>query len=298
MVNLAPLKQFTGCDNLHDEILAWYDGYSWDGENRVINPFSLLSFFDRKRFSSFWFASGTPKFLMDLIKKRPAGYTNLNNLRISELALDSFDLRRMEAESLLFQSGYLTVKETLQGTGAPVYLMDMPNYEVREAFNMHIFAAFTETGSIEAESAYMRIKESLDVGDLQGMLQTLRGLFASIPYQLHMKHEYYYHSIFYAMLNLLGFDIAAEVSVSGGRIDATLELSDKAYVMEFKYVDCPADVSPDARQETVEKALDDGMQQIRDKGYADKYAGSGKAVTLAAFAFLGRDDIEMRVETG
>ena len=97
-------------------------------------------------------------------------------------------------------------------------------------------------------------------------------------------------------MNLLGFDIHAEVSVSGGRIDATLELPDMAYIMEFKYENCDLDTAPEEKQKLFEKALDEGMEQIKDRGYADKYAGSGKTVHLAALAFLGRDEIEMRSE--
>ena len=111
-----------------------------------------------------------------------------------------------------------------------------------------------------------------------------------------MSHEHYYHSIFYAFMNLLVFDIDAEVSVSGGRIDAVLELSDKVYIIEFKYEKCDNNASVEEKQELFNKALDKGMMQIADRGYADKYTGCGKGVYLAAFAFLGRDNIRMRVE--
>jgi len=124
----------------------------------------------------------------------------------------------------------------------------------------------------------------------------MRALFASIPHQLHISREAYYHSIFYAVLNLLGFKIAAEVSVSGGRIDAVLELQDKVYIMEFKYKDCPQDATAEDKAALFEEALGEGINQIKDRGYSKKYSASGKKVYHAAFAFLGRDDIEMRSE--
>ena len=74
---LTPHKRFILCDNIKDEILAWYDGYSWDGETKLLNPFSLLNFLNQERFAAFWYASGTPGFLPDMIKKRPESYTNL-----------------------------------------------------------------------------------------------------------------------------------------------------------------------------------------------------------------------------
>jgi len=133
---LARLERFKQYKSVHGEILSWYDGYSWDGETRVINPFSLLSFFKRKRFSGFWYASGTPSFLVSLIKKDPGIYAKLDKLRITESMLDTSELDRMDAELLLFQSGYLTVKETQLTSGADIYLLGMPNFEVRGEIEM------------------------------------------------------------------------------------------------------------------------------------------------------------------
>ena len=299
---LASLEAFERYDNLQDEILAWYDGYSWDGKSRVINPFSLLSFLMQRRFAGFWYASGTPDFFIKLIKQKPSSFLSLNDLEISERALDNFDIRKMNISPLLFQTGYLTVDSTRFRGDSLSYLLKMPNLEVREAFYLNIIAEFTETGDDFAESAYWRIKESLETGDLNGMLGVLKSLFASIPYELHVKREAYYHSIFYAVLNLLGFDVKAEVSVSGGRVDAVLELDDKVYIMEFKYRDCETpplgirDVYLKAKQELYTEALNEGLAQIKDRGYSRKYGGSGKTIYQVAFVFLGRDDIEMLFE--
>ena len=87
-----------------------------------------------------------------------------------------------------------------------------------------------------------------------------------------------------------------EMATSRGRIDAVLELEDKAYVIEFKYRDCAPDAPPDKKRRLFDEALEEGMRQINEKGYADKFEGSGKAVYKAAFAFLGRDEIELAVE--
>ena len=134
--SLAQRGRLEQYGSLHDEILAWYDGYSWDGRNRVINPFSLLSFFQRKAFSSFWYASGTPKILVDFIKRDPVIFTNMKGLTVTELMLDSSGIEDIDPELLLFQSGYLTVKEVVPTRGAPRYLLEMPNFEVREAFKI------------------------------------------------------------------------------------------------------------------------------------------------------------------
>ncbi|MCL2060247.1 MAG: ATP-binding protein [Oscillospiraceae bacterium] len=288
----AWFKQY---DNIHEEILAWYDGYSWDGESRVINPFSLLSFFEQKKFERFWYASGTPKFLIDIIKKKPESYILLKNLKMTEHLLDSFDIHRMDLEPLLFQTGYLTVKEVVITRGSPIYVLEIPNYEVRNAFNMQIVAALTESGDMHAMRAQMEICDALASGDLQKVLDMLRGLFASIPYNLHVDLEAYYHSIFYAVMTILGFDMDVEVSVSKGRVDAVLELDEIVYVFEFKYCKCLPDDEQAKKQALFEAALDEAMAQINARGYAAKYQGSGKTIYQAAFAFLGRDAIEMRV---
>ena len=98
-------------------------------------------------------------------------------------------------------------------------------------------------------------------------------------------------------MSALGFDMDVEMSVSKGRVDAVLELDDTVYVMEFKYTKCAPGTDAEEKQKLFEKALDDAMKQISDRGYALKYQGSGKTVYQAAFAFLGRDDIKLRTLT-
>ena len=295
--NLKTHKRFKSCESIRDKILEWYDGYSWDGESKLLNPFSLLNFFNSKKFSGFWYSSGTPKLLLDYIRKHPESYTNLKNTRITESMLDSVDIANITIEPVLFQTGYLTVTGIPPTSGMPIYEVDIPNFEVRDAFSLHVLAALTESNDVRAGQARLDIDDALKAGDLQKMLETLRRLFASIPYQLQGGDEAYYHSIFYVAMKVLGFDMDVEVPVSKGRVDAVLELDDYVYVMEFKYESCAPDASKDNKQQLFDKALDKAMCQIKDRGYHKKYIGSGKTVYLAAFAFLGRDDIEMKVES-
>ena len=297
ITELAKHNRFKQCGSIAEEILAWYDGYSWDGRTKLLNPFSLLNFFSDKRIGSYWYATGTPRFLIDIIKKKPESYVALGNMRITEPVLNTFDIEKIEIEPLLFQTGYLTVIEVIETRGLPIYVLDIPNNEVRTAFSTQMVSALTESGDVRAGQAQIEISVALESGDLQKMLDILRGLFASIPYQLHVKEEAYYHSIFYAVMTLLGFDMDVEVSTSRGRVDAVLELDDKVYVLEFKYEKCPPETSDDEKKKLFETALDDAMKQINDRGYCDRYKGSGKEIYKAAFAFLGRDEIEMRVES-
>ena len=177
-----------------------------------------------------------------------------------------------------------------------VYKLAMPNFEVKKSFNAHIITAFTENGSAQTQMAQMDISNALQNNDLAKMLLSLRGLFASIPYELHIDKEAYYHSIFYAIMNVLGYEMDVEVSVSHGRVDAVLETTSKIYVMELKYRDCSRVVEEAKKNEIAEAALDEAMAQINFKGYHTKYVNSKKEVYKVAFAFLGRDEITMRVE--
>ncbi|MCL2146839.1 MAG: ATP-binding protein [Synergistaceae bacterium] len=293
---LSQDNDFKQYDSIYDEILNWYDGYSWDGATRLFNPYSLLNFIDDRKFMNYWYVSGTPLFLIDMIKKKPESFLALRNLKITEMMLDTFDIRKMEIEPLLFQTGYLTVKEVIKTRGSPIYRLDMPNFEVRDAFNLQILSGLTESGDVTTGQARFEIQEALEKGDLQKMLVILRSLFASIPYNLHVDLEAYYHSIFYATMTVLGFDMDIEVSVSRGRVDAVLDLEDKVYVMEFKYKKCPPDANEEDKRKLFQEALDEAMAQINDRGYAERYKGSGKAIYRVAFAFIGRDEIEMKNE--
>jgi hypothetical protein len=293
--SIAAWQGLENSDRLYDDILKWYDGYSWNGITRLINPFSLLSFIFAKRINSFWYVSGTPTFFIKMLRENPSAYLAMNSLEIDESSFDLMDIDNINTASLFFQTGYLTVDKIKYDPPPPAYKLRMPNLEVREAFNLQVISEFTENDQDITESFFRKIRASLNDGDLQGMLGILKSLFSSIPYQLHVNREAYYHSIFYAVMTVLGFYINAEVSVAGGRIDATLEKDNKVYIIEFKYKECPVDASAETKRNLFDSALDEGMEQIFSRGYAKKFESSGKKIYQAVFAFIGRDDIELRV---
>ena len=199
---LAQNRAFKKYGSIASEILAWYDGYSWDGETRLLNPYSLLNFFRHGEFRGHWYSTGTPWFLIEMIKQKPESYLALKNLEIVEDMLDTFDIESLELEPLLFQTGYLTVNELIDTDFPVVYVLDIPNREVKGAFSRQIVAALTGNSETKANKSRMEIAKALKAGDLQLVLELLRGLFASIPYQLHIKEEAYYHSIFCAAIQM------------------------------------------------------------------------------------------------
>ena len=161
---------------------------------------------------------------------------------------------------------------------------------------MHVLGALSQSSDVNTGHARREIFAALASGDLQKMLDVLKGLFASIPYQLHIDREAYYHSIFFAVMSVLGFDMEVEVSVSKGRVDAILEIDNNVYIMEFKFKDCAPDAGSEDKGKLFKKALTEGIDQIKEKDYSGKYTGSGKIIHQVVLAFLGRDDIQMHAE--
>lgn len=124
-------------EQLLEEIKKRYNGYSWDAQNFVYNPYSILSFFQHKKFDNYWFSTGTPTFLTKLLKK--GFYYDLKNVNVGHTSFDTSDLGNLDYISVLFQTGYLTIKEDI---GFEMYSLDFPNTEVADAFNQFLLAEF------------------------------------------------------------------------------------------------------------------------------------------------------------
>lgn len=168
---MESLEKFKGCGGIRENLLEWYDGYSWDGETRIINPYSLIGFFSEEKFSNYWYRSGTPAFLIGMLKKKPSSFLKLSNIEISDIMLDAYDINQINLVPLLFQTGYLTIAKKRRQGIEEIYLLEMPNLEVREAFYLNVIADFTENGGEIAESAYRRIKDALVNGDIDAMFE-------------------------------------------------------------------------------------------------------------------------------
>jgi hypothetical protein len=289
---MADAEQTTR-EELLSAIQDWYDGYSWDGETSVYNPFSTLLLFDKKEFNNYWFATGTPTFLVDLIKER----NDINKLSepqiISSSGFESSDPDKIETVQLLFQTGYLTVKKKVANPFKKThnYTLGIPNIEVQESLMSNLFAGYSGNSLTETETMRDSLRQQLLDCDEKGFCRDMQALFAHIPYQLHIPREAYYHSLLLLWLKLLGFEVEGEVSTDKGRIDAVWTWKNHAVVAELKYRVPPADevTSPDS----LTPLVDEAMQQIKSRRYHERYADS--QITLAALAFTGKD-IACRLE--
>jgi hypothetical protein len=264
---------------LMDEIRTWYDGYSWDGKTSVYNPFSTLLFFDKKQFGNYWFRTGTPTFLIGLLKKNNHIRPVLEPVEIGPGTFDNFDPLAVDETSLLFQTGYLTVKQKTFVMGQPEYTLAVPNYEVRNSLLVYLLHAYSDYPLAGTEDLKRRMQRQLCAGDARGLEQSLREMVSYIPYPLHIKHEAYYHSMMLLWLRLLGFDILGEVTTDIGRIDAVWQFPSHTFIAEVK---CQA------KKASTETLLDEAIRQIKEKRYADRFIGK-QQVSLLAIAFAGKE---------
>jgi len=250
----------------------WYNGYNFLGE-RVYNPYDVLLYLDNRRFRNYWFETGTPTFLVELMRRRGFPAPRLENLEATERLLGSFDVDRIEPETLLFQTGYLTILEEHTLAGLEAYRLGFPNQEVRQSLSDHYLGALSRAGSRQDENklALYRALEADDPAALEGLFQAF---FAAIPHDWYRNNrladfEGYYASIVYCYFAALGVELIAEDATSHGRIDLTVRLPGRVWLIEFKVSD--SDV---ARQ---------AISQIRERGYARKY--TGRPITLIGVAF-------------
>ena len=251
-----------GGEALRARMKDWYNGYSWDGETRIYNPVSVLSLFKQEQFGHFWFSSGTPKFLIQLLRTGRVSIPQLEHLKIKAFSMDGFEPEKVDPIALLFQTGYLTIDRITQTEIGRSYHMSYPNFEVRYAFLTYLLADYSDhdPGRIGVMAA--DIGDHLKAGHIDAFCEGIRSLFASVPYNIFLSdQEAYYHTVVYLVLSLMGVRTAAEIQTNMGRIDAVFETKDCFYVTEFKLG-------------TAQSALD----QIESKGYAQTYGDRGKAV--------------------
>ena len=249
----------------------FYNGYSWDGETTVYNPFSLLNFFSNRQFGNYWFTTGTPSFLTHLLKKRRIPAYDLEHISGSDTLLDSADISAIDPISLLFQTGYLTIKKIDKSDPTrPRYFLSYPNEEVKNSFLKNLLADYVDQPVFHTAYTYTdRIRDALEAGDLNTFFEILSSLFASIPYQITATQEAYFHSVVHVVLTLTGFVTYSEIPTNQGRMDAVLDTGRHIYLFEFK----------------LRESAEDALAQIRAKGYPERFRAAGKTLTLVGVAF-------------
>jgi len=268
-INNAATYQKQNYQSIRKETKAWYDGYlfSETATKHVYNPFSLFNFLEEKKFKNYWFATGTPEFLMNLIEKKAYPIENLDNIMVKEAELGSFNVDTIRLHTLFFQTGYLTIKGYDANTRQ--YKLGFPNYEVKYSFLYHLIEHMTSCSQSDAQNYVDRLSQALASHDLDEFFKWLKIFFANIPYTLHISLERYYQSIFFVILKLMNADIIVEQPTNVGRIDIVYTTHDRIYIIEWKINDSPKNA----------------IRQIEEKKYYEKFLDTGKQIVLLGINF-------------
>ena len=183
-----------------ERIRDWYNGYSWTGDDGVYNPFDILLLFRRGTFAAHWFETGTPAFLVETLFRRRVSSLELDGLLSSDDLLSSFDVDAIATEALLFQTGYLTIKEVRDRGGVRRYRLGYPNREVRQSFNQSLLRRLVQDGTRQTANSD-RLYDLMEGNDFAGMQALFQAFFAGIPYEWYTNnavagYEGYYASVF------------------------------------------------------------------------------------------------------
>jgi hypothetical protein len=272
-INTVFAPELEGLDR--DQIRRWYNGYNWTGTS-VYNPFDVLLLFQERQFKAHWFETGSPTFLIDLLAQRGFFTPDLAQRQTSLELLSAFDVEKISSEALLFQTGYLTIsrlEEPLPNYW--IYVLGYPNHEVETSLNAALLGAFglDEQKALHNRLSLLKQLKSNDFGQMQTLFTAF---FGSIPHDWYRnnpiaQYEGYYASVFYSYFAALGLDIILEDTTNQGRIDMTVKFNEQVYLFEFKVVE----LVPQGK----------ALQQLQDRGYADKYRSLGQPIHLIGVEF-------------
>ncbi|GHV76456.1 ATPase AAA [Spirochaetia bacterium] len=259
----------------YDEALAkmqrLYNGYHFvPGAEGMFNPFGVLNTLKKHKFGYYWFETGTPSILLKEIKNNHIDlleYTR--DVTIMEFSLTDYRANGGNPIPLLYQSGYLTIKDYDSQKGK--YVLGFPNEEVEYGFLEELLRVYLPP-VLESQGFYVgKFIEDLDKGDIEKFLTRLRALFYSIPYPVKEQSEYHYQSLFYLVVRLMGQFAQAELQCARGRADVVVTMTDAVYCFEFKL----------SGNGTAMEAL----TQIDDKGYLIPFTAGGKKLVKAGVVF-------------
>ncbi|MCP4105125.1 MAG: ATP-binding protein [Desulfobacteraceae bacterium] len=256
-----------------------YNGYRFSERNiKVYNPFSVLLALKNANLKNYWFETGTPTFLVNLLQEKNYSLPEIEKLDVTESVFSTYDIDNLKPEALLFQTGYVTIKNVRNR----VYSLDYPNYEVKTAFLENLLHTYTQGSSSIQISKFVLLSEYLESEDFDAFFETVTAIFASVPYVLNAKKdEAYFHTLFYLMMSASGTDVGTEVLTCRGRIDMVAEFTDKVFIIEFK----------------CNQSAEAAIKQIREKGYAEKYRQAKKKIIFTGINFSTEKRIPIEWKT-
>ena len=250
------------------KIREWYNGYTWDLETAIYNPFSILNFFQAKAFRNFWFETGTPTFLPKLMRREKV--YRLDDLDVTEAALGNYDIERLQLTPVLFQTGYLTLKSRDE---YDLYRLDYPNHEVQASMTLYLMAEWAHEEPARTTPMVVKLHKAFLANDMPAVIELIKTVFKKVPYQIFIQdREAYYHSLIYLTFFYLGQFAEAEVNESNARVDCVVKTLNHIYIIEFKL------------DETAKIA----MQQIKNRDYAGAFRDDPRPKVLLGINFSSK----------
>ena len=244
-----------------------YDGYHFSEHSvGMYNPFSLLNAFDSKAFRDFWFATGTPTFLVEVLQHNDYPLDRLTTEEVDVRTMDSVDMMYNNPIPLLFQSGYLTIKDFDKEFKS--YRLGFPNEEVERGFAQFL-GTYYFSGGMNGSFTINNFVRDVRNGDVEGFMTRLQALFADGDYQVMGEMEVYFQNTLSVIFKLMGFYVQVERHTSRGRMDVTIQTRDYVYIMELK----------------VDKTADEALKQIEDKQYAAPFAADPRKLFKVGIRF-------------
>ena len=241
-----------------DKLREYYDGYHFTHNSiGIYNPFSLLNTFKYKEFGSYWFETGIPTYLVELLKKHHYDLRRMAHEETSISVLNSIDSASDNPIPVIYQSGYLTIKGYDEEFG--IYSLGFPNREVEEGFIKFLLPFYANTNAVESEFEIQKFVREIRIGDYDSFFRRLRSFFADTPYELIRDLELHYQNVLFIVFMLVGFYVKAEYHTSEGRIDLVLQTDKFVYVIEFK----------------LDGTAEDALRQINEKHYALPFEAGG-----------------------
>ena len=238
-------------DKLCTKLKEYYDGYHFTHNSiGIYNPFSLLNDFKYKEFGSYWFETGTPTYLVKLLKKHHYDLERMAHEETDAQVLNSIDSESTNPIPVIYQSGYLTIKGYDERFG--IYRLGFPNREVEEGFIRFLLPFYANVNKTESPFEIQKFVHEIETGDYDSFFRRLQSFFADTTYEVIRDQELHYENVLFIVFKLVGFYTKVEYHTNNGRIDLVLQTDKFIYIMEFKL------------NGTAEEAL----QQINDKCYA------------------------------
>ena len=220
-------------EQAREQLKEYYDGYHFNQYSPgMYNPFSVLNTFAKGRYGSYWFETGTPTYLVELLKLHKYDLYRMAHEKTTSNVLDSIDSASTNPIPVIYQSGYLTIKGYIPEPR--IFELGFPNREVEEGFMNFLLPYYTQVSETESGFAIWDFISDVKSGDIDGFMERLQSFLADCPYELAKDIELHYHNVLFIVFRLAGLYTKVEYHTSRGRIDLVLQTADYIYVMEFK----------------------------------------------------------------